>query len=99
MNVTDPKIQIDHIDNNPLNNQRSNLRECTNQQNSFNKSKNKNNKSGFKGVYFDKYANKYKAQIQINNKVKHLGRFDTAEEAHEAYKKSALEYHGEFVRF
>ena len=38
------------------------------------------------GVHFDKYAGKFKAQLAINGKVKFLGRFNTPEEAFQAYK-------------
>jgi len=38
------------------------------------------------GVCFDKYAGKFKAQLTINGKVKHLGRFNTAEQAFQVYK-------------
>jgi len=89
---------IDHINVNPLDNRRENLRVCTNQQNQFNKNKYKNNKSGFKGVSFNKQTQKFVAQIQINGKNKHLGLFVTAEAAHECYKKAAVKYHGEFAR-
>jgi len=38
------------------------------------------------GVYFDKCAGKFKAQLTINGKLKHLGRFNTPEEAFQVYK-------------
>jgi len=38
------------------------------------------------GVYFDKHAGKFKAQIRINGEVKSLGRFTTADEAFQVYK-------------
>ena len=50
MNISDPKILIDHIDGNGLNNQKSNLRICTGTQNMGNRKKNINGSSRFKGV-------------------------------------------------
>ena len=90
---------IDHINVNPLDNRRGNLRTCTNQQNQCNKNKTKSNTSGFKGVYFKKQNQKFVARIGLNGKKKHLGYFATAEAAHEEYKKAAVKYHGEFARF
>ena len=87
---------IDHIDNNPANNNVKNLRWCSQKDNLYNQDKYKNNTSGYKGVSFDKSANKYKAYISINGKDKNLGRFETAEEASKVYDAKAKEIHAEF---
>jgi len=57
---------------------------------------NKNNSHGLKGVSF--WDGKYKAQIGINGRKKHLGTFDTKEQAHEAYCKAAKELFKEYSR-
>lgn len=96
LGITDKNVVIDHINHNGLDNRKSNLRICTNQQNICNCNTPKNNKSGYKGVYWSKERNKWCAQISINNKTKSLGRYNTIEEAIEARKKAAKEYYGEF---
>ena len=50
-----------------------------------------------KGVSFDNRRNKYVAQIRINGKRKHIGRFKTEAEAHAAYMKAARKYFGELA--
>ena len=92
----DNKPSVDHIDTNSLNNNVVNLRWCSQKENSQNKGKQKNNKSGFKGVCYDKKAKKYKASIKINGKYKHLGLFKTALEASVVYEEAAKTIHGEF---
>lgn len=64
----------------------------------MNTGKRADNTSGYKGVTWDKREQKWRARIGKEGKRKHLGYFDTAEEAHEAYKNAAPEYHGEFAR-
>ena len=51
----------------------------------------KNNTSGYKGVSYDKKANKYKAQIKVNNKRIYLGLFPTAVEGAIAYNNYIIE--------
>lgn len=88
---------VDHKDGNPLNNTRENVRLANSKQNAYNTRRAKDNKSGYKGVHFEK--GKWSARIMVNKKFLRLGRYNTPEEAHEAYKKAAIEHFGEFARF
>lgn len=97
MRVTDPNIHVDHINGDKLDNRKSNLRLCNRKQNLQNRTKQSNNQSGYKGVVFDKSRGRWRAEIGYNGKRKHLGRFDAAEDAYEAYCKAAELYHGEFA--
>ena len=89
--------ETDHKDGNGLNNRRANLRTATKSQNMHNRGKSCNNKSGFKGVYAHT-EDKWRAQITLTGKKKHLGLFESAEEAAAAYAKASLEMHGDFGR-
>ena len=75
LNIHNTKQVIDHIDRNPRNNQLTNLRIVSLQQNQFNRNA--------KGFY--KVGNKYQAQIRLNGKQYHLGMYPTRELAHNAY--------------
>lgn len=87
---------VDHIDGNGLNNQKSNLRFCTQRQNMLNLRINTLNTSGYKGVHFCNREKKWVAAIVINGKKKFLGYFKTAEEGHAVWKKKSIETRGEF---
>jgi len=89
-------VQVDHIDGNKSNNQRSNLRLCTGAQNHQNVKRSARNTSGFKGVHFHKGAKKWRAQIVANKKRFHLGYFSTAKAAKKAWNAASLELHKEF---
>lgn len=97
MDVTDPKIFVDHINHDTLDNRRSNLRLANNSQNQGNRLKGRNNISGFKGVSWYSRDGVYRAQISINGKGTHIGYYDTAEDAARAYDKVARSVHGEFA--
>lgn len=87
----------DHISGDTLDNRRSNLRVATHAENKRNQCKQKNNTSGYKGVCW--YVNQgWIARITVDNKRIFLGSFQTAEEAHIAYCKASIKYHGRFSR-
>lgn len=93
-----PKITIDHIDGDKSNNKISNLREATYSQNQCNLGTAKNNRSGLKGVTYDKRQNNWFARIKINKKQIYLGSYGCPTAAHFAYCRAAKQYHGEYMR-
>jgi AP2 domain len=88
---------VDHHDNDGLNNRKYNLRSCVQSQNGMNRGKPVSNKSGYKGVSWAKHANKWTAHIQANKKQENLGLFTDPVEAAKAYDQRARELHGEFA--
>lgn len=87
---------VDHINHNTLDNRLSNLRECSNKENSRNRKTNANTESGRTGVYITD-SNKYAARIGVDGEKKHLGTFDTFSEACKARRMAELKYFGEFA--
>ena len=91
-------LEIDHINGNKLDNRRSNLRACTRQQNKLNRGPYANNKSGMKGVSWHAQTSKWRATIRFNNKITHLGLFNSKDAAHHAYSEAASRLHGDFAK-
>jgi hypothetical protein len=99
MGVTDPRVFVDHRDGDRLNNQRSNLRVCSNQQNQGNQGKpSPGRTSQFKGVSLNKESGKWRAQIKSYGRAIHLGLFADEVEAARAYDLAAIAHFGEFAR-
>lgn len=89
---------VDHIDGNPLNNCKSNLRLCTHAENLRNQKNKDNFTSKYKGVCFSKRDKKWRASIMINYKHIHLGFHKNEIDAAKAYNKAALENFGKYAR-
>lgn len=89
--------EIDHINGDKSDNRICYLRISSHQQNMFNMKKKSTNKSGVKGVHFDKRCNKWRAQTSINKKRVHIGLFDTIESAEKAISEFMVVNHKEFV--
>jgi hypothetical protein len=96
LGVTDPMVFVDHINHNGLDNRRSNLRICTAQQNNMNAKKRKGLWK-YKGVAFDSRSNYWYARIRHNNKLIHIGTFQTIEDAAYAYNQKAVQLFGQFA--
>lgn len=89
-------FEVDHIDRNGLNNQKSNLRLATRAQNLANRGKlGKNKSSKYKGVC--RHKNKWQASIKTSGEQIYLGRYETEEAAAMAYNYAAQKYFGEYA--
>jgi hypothetical protein len=90
---------VDHINGNTLDNRRENLRICTHAENLRNQRLKKTSSSGLKGATLCKKTGKWCSKITKDGKTIHLGKFETAAEAHAAYCAASVSLHGEFARF
>lgn len=88
----------DHRNHDGLDNRRDNLRLCNKSENSSNSNKHKKTSSQYKGVSWHKSHKKWRTQIEINRKSKHIGYFKNEIEAAKAYDEVAKELFGEFAR-
>lgn len=89
-----PSSPIDHINGDRADNRIENLRCGGYTANNQNRLKpQRNNTSGFLGVGWNPQNKKWRAQITVNNQTKHLGHYDTPEEAHEVYLAAKRKYH------
>jgi hypothetical protein len=89
---------VDHHDRDGLNNQKGNLRRCGLSHNAGNAQKHTDGiTSKFKGVYWNKRAHKWQAQIQKSNHREYLGVFHSEVRAAQAYDAAARRLFGEFA--
>jgi hypothetical protein len=91
-------MDIDHIHGDGLDNRKLELRLCTMPGNIANSKIRVDNVTGYKGVSFHKRRGKFISQIRVNNKLKHIGYYVTAEEAAHAYDNAAVVFFGQFAR-
>tara|TARA_R110001599_G_scaffold4664_1_gene23836 strand:- start:1285 stop:1779 length:495 start_codon:yes stop_codon:yes gene_type:complete len=86
--------EIDHIDNNKLNNKIENLRKCSPSNNCSNKKSRIDNTSGYKYIIKTKYG--YKFQL-VKNKIRYYKTFKNLQDSIEYRDKIVLEKCGEFA--
>lgn len=84
----------DHIDRNPFNNKKDNLRKSNSSENARNRTVPSNNTSGIIGVHWSKYYNAWVAQIGFEGRRIWLGKFTEKEEAIRTRLKAELKYFG-----
>ena len=83
-------LKTDHINGDGLLNTRSNLRHVTNRENQWNQGRQREGKtvSGFVGVAWHPLSKKWFSRIRFKKQRKHLGYFETPQEAHMAYQNA-----------
>jgi hypothetical protein len=90
-------VEVDHINRNPLDNRKCNLRVVTRQQNAINSSTNTHT-SQYRGVHWCWNDRKWRSGIKVNGKNIHIGYFKSETEAATEYNRKAIELHGDFAR-
>ena len=92
-------MNIHHINDNRFDNRIENLRLANVSDSIRSAGFRKSNTSGLKGAVLNVRNGKWRACIKVNKVQKHLGAFDSKEEAHAAYCAAAVKFHGEFANF
>ena len=97
MNLVNKNTEIDHINHNPMDNRKENLRKCSGSENCRNRMKATNNTSGVKGVSWHKVTNKWMAYIGVSHKLIYLGLFTNIEDAVKVRLEAEEKYHKDFA--
>ena len=99
LGISNPKIVVDHINCQTLDNRRANLRPATKSQNTAYQAKPRRGSSPYRGVSRSGKRNKpWQGSICVNQRNKSLGTFLTEEEAAHAYDRAARDAFGSFAR-
>ena len=88
---------IDHINRDPLDCRKGNLRICTHRENLRNQRPQLRGTSQYRGVYFQRKKGKWTAKIKYEGKAKYLGLFKTEYQAMLIYNGAAMRYFGLFA--
>lgn len=82
-----PHLTPDHINRDVTDNRPENLRLATRRVQNLNQGLRRDNTTGFKGVHWCKQCHVWRASASVHGRTHHLGKFDTPEEASEAYER------------
>lgn len=93
LGLNDSPNKVDHIDRNIRNNRKTNLRECTHQENIFNSSIGKNNTSGIIGVHHATSGG-WVASLMKNREHVYNKNFDSKDEAIRNRLLAEIKYFG-----
>lgn len=98
MNCNNNELVVDHINGDGFNNQKNNLRVCTQLLNSFNHKVNSVNTSGTTGVSYHKKNMKWRAYITVRDKQINLGSYNKLDDAIIVRKQAEEKYFGDYAR-
>lgn len=93
-----PPTTLDHVNGNPTDNRIANLRLATGSQNQRNQKRRTDNTSGHKGVSWSNATGKWYAYINVDGRMRSLGRYVDKEAAIAARRAAATKFFGEFAR-
>lgn len=88
---------VDHINRNPLDNRRCNLRFASRTQNRINSRPQRNGTSKYKGVSYHRQLEKWRSCITVDGKTMSLGCYHSEQEAAEAYNRAAIQFYGDYA--
>lgn len=90
---------VDHYNDDGLDNRESNLRRCSRRENIQNmRPYLKPGTSRHRGVSWNTRRQKWQAKIECSSRIHHIGFFDDESDAAVAYNDAARKYYGEFAR-
>lgn len=91
-------LVVDHINRNPCDNRKANLRPATRQQNAWNaKHKRKTIKTRYVGIHWIKNIQKWQVCFKVKGRSTRFGHYDEEIEAAKKYDEMAKEYRSEFA--
>ena len=88
---------VDHVNGDPFDNRRANLRVVTPDQNHWNYGISKRNSTGYKGIYRDNRSDAFHARICVHGRRIYLGRYPSPIEAALAYDHAARQWFGDYA--